>query len=574
MSSEAKKLPTDPTELREFAHALLQTQTELLERQNVLLDAQKITDTKLRVYESELYAKTLHIEKLKFELTALRRARFGRSSEKLDHKITQMELALGDLEETQAEAEIKDETKSADEEARAHSLPAKPRAPKKPSVRRPLPEHLPRVRVEHSAACLCPNCGSSRLRQIGVDEREVLNYVPAHFEVQVHSRPKLSCRDCEQITQAQMPSLPIERGLPSASLLAHVLIAKFDDHLPLYRQSEIYARDGVDLDRSTLADWVGRMAWLLRPLAEAIRQHLETCPTLHADDTPVPVLDPGRGRTKTGRLWVALRDERPWGSEVPPAVFYQYAPDRTAERAAQLLKNCSGFLHADAYSGFNDLYALDPLTEKPRFTEVGCWAHVRRKIYEVYIQTKSAAAHELLEMIRELFAIEAEIKGQKPELRLKARHARSAPLLDAYKIKLDETLSKIPPKGTLAAALRYNQNLWAALVRYTTDGRLEISNNAVERAIRPVAVGKKNWLFAGSDVGGERAAIMYTLIETAKLNGVEPEAYLTQVIGCIADHPAKKIDELLPWSLKTTKSYTNQNHPAQPPAPEIINQKT
>lgn len=253
--------------------------------------------------------------------------------------------------------------------------------------------------MTHEAACSCPNCGGTVFSKLGEDTREVLEYVPSHFKFITHVRPKLSCRGCETIVQAPMPSLPIERGRPGASLIAHVLVAKYCDHLPLYRQSEIYSRDGVDLDRSTLADWVGSAAFLLAPLAEAIAKHARDGTSLHADDTPVPVLEPGRGKTKTGRLWVLVRDERPWGSTSPPAAYYRYAPDRKGEQAEALLQGCRGFLHADAYAGFNGLYKPD------RLTEVACWAHARRKIFEAHAATNSVIAQEALERIAALFAI-------------------------------------------------------------------------------------------------------------------------------------------------------------------------
>lgn len=519
MSFAAAKLPENIDELRAFATSL----------------------------QNELYAKTLHIEKLKAQLAALRRARFGRSSEKLDHAIEQMELLLGELEEGQAESNERQQKTAA--QASVSVPPAVPPERTQP-VRKPLPEHLPRERVAHEAACACPACGSTRLTKIGIDEREVLEYVPSHFKVIVHARPKMSCRDCEKITQEPMPSLPIEKGMPGSGLLAHVLIAKYDDHLPLYRQSEIYARDGMALDRSTLAEWVGKMGFLLRPLAEAIGEHARAGATIHADDTPVPVLDPGRGKTKTGRLWVAVRDERPWGSTVPPAAYYRYAPDRTAEQANALLKGCSGYLHADAYAGFKHLYEPDSKTGEPGLLEVACWAHARRKIYEVHAATASPAAHDLLERIGALFKIEADIRGRSPDERLKARTEHAVPKLDALKTVFDATLNKISGKSSLAQALRYTVSRWPSLTRYTTDGRLEISNNAAERAIRPLAVGRKNWLFAGSDTGGERAATIYTIIETAKMNGLEPEAYLRDIITRIADHPMKRLDELLPWNAR------------------------
>ena len=491
--------------------------------------------------QTELYAKTLHIEKLKMQLAILRRARFGRSSEKLDSEIEQMELLLGELEEAQAEHTVPPSS--------ATSQPSPTQREKAQPVRRALPEHLPRERVEHEAACACPACGGTRLTRIGTDEREVLEYVPSHFKVIVHARPKMSCRDCETITQAPLPWLPIERGLPGPSLLAHVLTAKYCDHLPLHRQSVIYAREGVELERSTLAGWVGQMAALLTPLAEAIASHVREGEALHADDTPVPVLDPGRGKTKTGRLWVAVRDERPWGSAVPPAVFYRYSPDRKAEQAEALLKDCHGYLHADGYAGFNSLYEPDAITGTSQMLEVACWAHVRRKVYEVHVATQSAAALDLLEKMKVLFKREADIRGQAPEERLNARTQYALPLLSQLKEAMEHVLAQGSKKSSLSLAIRYALTRWPALMRYTTDGRLDMTNNAAERAIRPIALGRRNWTFAGSDDGGRRAAIMYTLIETAKLNAIDPEAYLRAVIARIAQHPIRQIHQLLPWNL-------------------------
>jgi transposase len=515
MSPDAAALPTDPAALRAFALSL----------------------------QAELYAKTLHIEKLKMQLALLRRARFGRSSEKLDHDIEQLELMIGNLEEGQAESSERTEAAKPAASAAAKRERSHP-------VRLPLPEHLPRERVEHEPNCVCPVCGGTNLTLIGTDEREVLEYVPAQFKVIVHARPKISCRNCQTIVEPPLPSLPIERGRPGPALLAHVIVSKYCEHLPLHRQSGIYARAGVELDRSTLAEWVGRMAFHLSPITDAIARHVREGPALHADDTPVPVLDPGRGKTKTGRLWVAVRDERPWGSGVPPAVFYRYSADRKSEQAEALLAGCRGFLHADAYAGFQNLYRADPLTGEARLVEVACWAHARRKVYDVHHATQSPAAKELLERIGELFAIEEEIRGRSPQERRTARGERSVPLLAQMKTRFEETLNMVSRKSSLADAIRYSLSRWDALTRYTTDGRLDICNNAAERAIRPLAIGRKNWMFAGADSGGERAAVMYTIIETAKLNGIDPEAYLRALIARIADHPAKRIGELLPWNIK------------------------
>jgi transposase len=420
MSLAKTALPSDPDELRAFAAAL----------------------------QVELYGKTLHIEKLKAQLAVLRRARFGRSSEKLDGQVEQLELTIGDLEEGEAEGEAR-------ASAAAKSAPMSPAKPRENSGRKPLPAHLPRETVTHPAACACPSCGGTRLTRIGTDVTEVLEYVPSHFKVIRHERPKLACRACETISEPPLPSLPIERGRPGPGLLAQVLIAKYCDHLPLYRQSAIYARSGVELERSTLADWVGRAAFLLQPLAEAITRHARAGSVLHADDTPVPVLDPGRGKTKTGRLWVLVRDERPWGSADPPAAVYRYSADRKGEHAEALLGECRGFLHADGYAGFNTLYAPEPKTGRPRLIEVACWAHARRHLFEVHAETKSPLAQEALERIAKLFAIEAELHGLPPTARLAVRQERSIPELDGLRQFFNTTLGSISGKSTLAQAIRY-----------------------------------------------------------------------------------------------------------------------
>jgi len=328
-------------------------------------------------------------------------------------------------------------------------------------------------------------------------------------------------------------------------------VAKYCDHAPLYRQSAIYARSGVELERSTLADWVGQAAFLLEPLAAAITRHVRAGVALHADDTPVPVLDPGRGKTKTGRLWVLVRDERPWGGPAPPAVSYLYSPDRKGEHARTLLAGCRGFLHADGYAGFNGLYEPDASGTAP-LVEVACWAHSRRKLFEVHAATGSAIARETLERMAALFQIEAEINGHAPEHRHAVRRERSLPLLADLRDFLAASFASLSRKSALAGAIRYSLSRWQALCRFAHDGRLEMTNNAAERAIRPLALGRKNYLFAGSDSGGRRAAILYTLIQTAALNGLDPEAYLRNVLARIAEHPINRIDDLLPWAWATS----------------------
>ena len=483
-----------------------------------------------RSYMSALSSRTSEIERLALLVEKLQRMLFGAKSEKVLRQIEQLEFQLEDLQAA-----------SAIEEAQAVP-PAERPAPAKP-FRRPLPEHLPReVHTHRPAHEACPDCGG-RLRHLGEDVAEILEYVRSSFKVLRHVRPKLSCDACDRIVQAPAPSRPIDRGLAGPGLLAHVLVSKYADHQPLYRQSEIYAREGVDLDRSTLAGWVGATSELLAPLVEAVRDHVMSASKLHADDTPVPVLAPGNGRTKTGRLWTYVRDDRPSGDTTAPAVWFAYSPDRRGERPRQHLKLYKGALQADAYAGFQQLY------EDGTIVEVACWAHTRRKFHEIHIAHPSPTTTEAIERIAALYAIEAEIRGSTPEIRKTIRQARAKPLLDSMRTWLEATLAKLSRKSDTAAAIRYALSRWSALTRYVDDGQLEIDNNAAERALRVVALGRKNFLFAGSDAGGERAAAIYSLLGSAKLNGLDPEIYLQHVLERIADHPISRINELLPWNL-------------------------
>jgi len=485
--------------------------------------------------DEQLLSRDNEIEHLKLLIAKLRRMQFGRKSEKLDRQIEQLELRLDELQATQAENTAASPTPAG--VAPVASVAAKP-------ARKPLPEYLPsEVRTYRPKQNACPDCGGA-LKSLGEDVSEILEYVPARFKVIRQVRPKLACACCERIVQAAAPSRPIERGVAGPGLLAHVLVSKYCDHLPLYRQSEIYAREGVELERSTLADWVGGTSQLLAPLVEALRRHVLSASKLHADDTPVPVLAPGNGKTKTGRLWTYVRDDRPAGDATPAAVWFAYSPDRKGEHPQAHLSHFTGTLQADGYAGFDAVY------ETGRIQEAACWAHVRRKFYDLHVAHQSQVAAEAMERIAALYAIEKEIRGCPADQRREARGTRARPLLDSLKQWLEEMLGKLSKKSDTALAVRYALSRWESLLRYVDDGRIEIDNNAAERSLRAVALGRKNYLFAGSDAGGERAAAIYSLIGTAKLNGLDPEAYLRNVLSCIADHPINRIDELLPWNFE------------------------
>lgn len=523
-------LPDSKEALRAMVVAL-QAQSKALQQQNTKVEKS------LQREQAKVSALDQHIATLEHQLAALRRARYGRSGEKLDDHIYQLELMLEELG-----ASVGERHSAPTSDLSSDDSDDSKRSVKQRQKRQPLPEHLPREAQQYEIEEPCPCCGKP-LQPLGQDSSELLEYVPASFRVIKQVRPKYRCDCDDKVHQAPAPTRPIVRGYAGPGLLAHVAIAKYQDHLPLYRQSAIYDREGVELSRSTLADWIGQICALLRPLNNALQRYVMSAEKIHTDDTPVPVLQPGRKSTKQGRLWGYLREDRPAGVDTPPAVWFSYSPDRKARWPAEHLQGYEGILQADAYAGYEQLYASG------KIQEAGCWAHVRRKFFEVDKSQPDGFAREVLESIATLYGVEKSIQGVSAEQRQAARRTRAGPVLERLHRRLITIKSQVPKKLPLAKAIHYALTRWESLVRYVDDGRIDIDNNAIERQIRPIALGRKNYMFAGSDAGGDRAAMMYSLINTAKLNGLEPEAYLTQVLTVIADHPVSKIDELLPWNI-------------------------
>ncbi len=476
---------------------------------------------------SEVKHQAIFIEKLKHQLAGMRQHRFGSRSEALD----QLTLTLEDQEIAASAQELMPDDANADQ---PDALPkGKPK-------RKPLPGHLPRNETILSPGDVCRECGG-KLKTLGDDVTEELEYIPGRFVVNRIVRPRMACTCCERFHQAALPSRPIERGRPGPGLIAHVLVNKYADHLPLYRQSQMFGREGVDLDRSTLADWVGKSTALLEPLADAVARHVLKGQAIFADDTPVKLLVPGSGKTRTARLWAYVRDERPWAGEAHPAAWYQFSVDRKGVRPREHLAAYEGFMHADGYAGFNDLYRAG------KVTEVACMAHVRRKFVDIHKAQGSAIAEEAIKRIAQLYGVEKAVRGQPPDERVKARQRQSKPIFDNLETWLHAQLTRISGKSPLAGAIRYALTRMKKLRPWLDHGILELDNNTAERSMRPIALGRKNYLFMGSEGGGKSAAIAYTLIETAKLNGVDPQAWLTDTLGRIADHKITRIDELLPW---------------------------
>lgn len=504
---------------------------------------------------------TAQVALLKLEIAKLKRQIYGPRSERAGRLVDQLELELDELEAKATEDELAAEV-AASQTTRVQGFT------RKRGGRKPFPAHLPRERVVVEAPKTCECCGSDRLRKLGEDVTETIEVIPRQWKVIQTVREKFSCRDCEKISQPPAPFHATPRGWAGPNLLAMMLFEKYGQHQPLNRQSERYAREGVELSLSTLADQVGACAFQLRPLHDLIKDHVLQAERLHGDDTTVPVL--AKGKTRTGRLWTYVRDDAPFGSQDPPAALFYYSRDRTAEHPEIHLNGYGGILQADAYAGFNRLFEDD--REPGPLPLALCWAHGRRKFFELADIKASARknstskgrtrtpvaplALEAVTRIDEIFAIEREINGLSAVERLAVRREQSAPLVQDLKVWMDQKRAELSRHALVAKAMDYMLRRWTDFTRFLEDGRICLTNNAAERALRGIALGRKSWLFCGSDRGGDRAAMMYTLIVTAKMNDVDPQAWLADVLARIANHPAKRLDELLPWNWKNRQAQT------------------
>jgi len=511
MNIAAETLPDDPVLLRAMLLAMM------VERDAERAEKQQLLDRNVRLEQM---------------LSQLRRMQFGKRSEKLDPD--QFNLALEDVEQAVAQAIAEEEKKDpAYKQARSE---------KRRAGRGSLPDHLPRIdMVIEPEETACPCCGSA-MHVIGEDQSQRLDVIPAQYRVIVTHRPKYACRACEgKVVQAAAPAHLIEGGLPTERLVASVLVAKYADHTPLYRQAQILARQGITIERKTLAFWVGYAAAELKPLWQLMRDDLLASTKIFVDETTAPVLDPGRGRTKTGYFWAIARDDRPWGGGDPPMVIYTYAPGRGGKHANRLLAPFRGVLQADGYQVYKS-FAL----ANDAVTVAHCWAHARREFFD--IAKPSPIAEEALVRISALYRIEEEIRGQSAEVRRAVRQEKTKPLVEALKAWCEAKLAMVSGKSTIAKAIRYTLNQWNGLVRFLDDGRIEMDNNTVERCMRPIALNRKNALFAGHDEGAENWARIASLIETCKLNGVNPQAYLTDVLTKLVNNwPNSRLTELSPW---------------------------
>jgi transposase len=521
------------------------TLKRLLQARDAELVQARAEASNARAEASSAEALVVH---LRLTIEKLKRDLFGARNERKARLVDQMELQLEELEAAATEDELAVEKAAATTQVRTFTR-------RKP-VRRPFPAHLPRERVIVPGPTTCSCCGSSRLAKLGEDVTERLEVVPRQWKVVQTVREKFTCRDCERISQAPAPFSVLPRGLAGPSLLAMILFEKYGQHQPLNRQSERYAREGIDLSVSTLADQVGGCAVLLRPLYELICAHVFAGERVHGDETPVPVL--AKHETRKGRLWAYVRDDRPFAGPTPPAAVFFYSRDRTAQHPEHHLRDYAGILQADAYAGFNRLYEAE---RKPGpITEASCWAHGRRKFFELADVTAKAGgklvviaplAFEAVKRIDAIFDIEREINGRSIAERIAVRRERIAPLVSDLESWMREQRTKLSRHSDVGKAMDYMLKRWDTFTRFLDDGRICLTNNAAERALRGIALGRKSWLFAGSDRGGERAAVMYTLIQTARLNDVDPQAWLADVLARINDHNIQKLDELLPWNWKT-----------------------
>jgi len=528
MSRATTNLPDDPAFLKAMIAALLAENAKM---------------------SATLQAHDQLIQTLRLRIAKLKKQVFGKSSEKIEREIEQLELALEDLLIAAAEAI----TAPIDEVDEAASTVPLADPSEKTMRRRPrVSDTAVRERRELDPGSCCPDCGGE-LRLVGEDTSEILDMIAAQMKVIEVARLKKSCRCCEKMVQVAAPSRPIPGSMAGARLLAYILVSKFDDHLPLYRLNEIFARMGADIPDSTMVDWCGRAMQVLQPLIERIETAIMASDLLHADDTPIRVLDrslrdKGLGKgVKKGRLWTYVRDQRPWSGASPPGAVYYFAPDWKEEHVHLHLRQSSGILQADGYKGYGKLYSPGE-NGTSRFKEAACWAHWRRDFHDIWTSNKSEIAREALDRIGALYDIERGINGQPPDIRLAARQVQSKPKVDAFRHWAEAQLTRIPGKGDLATAFRYGLSRWASLCLFLEDGRVAIDNNAAERALRPIGVGRRTWLFAGADTGAETLARAMTIIETAKMNGLDPQAYLADVLDRIHDHKINRLDELLPWN--------------------------
>ncbi|ETI64613.1 transposase IS66 [Sphingobium sp. C100] len=524
MLNAAQNLPEDP--------ALLKAMIADLQAENAKLTA-------------AVRAHDLVVQALRLRIAKLKKQAFGKSSEKIEREIEQLELALEDILVAAAQTVALTSDVNEDEE------PAAPVSARGKARRPRVATDTPRERNELDPGSACPDCGGE-LRLVGEDVSEILEMITAKLKVIEVARPKKSCRCCEKMVQVPAPSRPIPGSMAGSSLLAYVLVSKFDDHLPLYRQNEILARMGADIPRSTLADWCGKAMRTLLPLIERIESSVLASDVIHADDTPIQVLDhtrraKGLGKgVRQGRIWGYVCDQRPWNGPQPPGVVYRFAPNWKAEHVQNHLCNASGILQADAYKGYTKLYETGA-DGTPRFREAACFAHWRRDFHDIWKANKSQIAREALDRIGQLYDIEREIAGKPADVRRAVRQEHSKPKHEALRAWAEQQLTRIPVKGDLASAFRYGLGRWPAFSLFIEDGRVAIDNNAAERAVRPIGLGRRNWLFAGADTGAETLARAMTLIESAKMNGLDPQAYLADVLDRIHDHKINRIDELLPW---------------------------